>query len=181
LNSRNKPLHYVIHLHHGFKADARHGPSSLPARTVNILAILQIVSSFLSIISPILFLFFVGAYGRIELSFAGIWCGVFFGISGFMGCLAARYPSSGRIVGFMVMSVISSCFCLPLLILPAIGIVNVEHTRMTNSRNTRTDVGYTHKDEALLALNVIKIFLALITAIVAITLSNFAHGSEHAA
>jgi hypothetical protein len=163
-------------------SDEDHFKKTFPARTVNILAIIQIVSCFLSIISHIVVLCFVGPYYMgIELSFAGVWCGVFFGVSGFISCLAARHPSSRRIIGFMVMSVISSCFCLPLLILPAIGIVNVEHTRMTNSRNTRTDVGYTHKDEALLALNVIKIFLALITAIVAITLSNFAHGSEHAA
>ena len=97
-------------------SDEDHFRKNFPARTVNILAIIQMVSCLISMISPIFVLFFAGAYAGIELSFAGIWCGAFFGISGFIGCLAARYPSSERSVGFMVMSVISSCFCLPLLI-----------------------------------------------------------------
>jgi hypothetical protein len=153
-------------------SDEDHFKKTFPARTVNILAIIQMVSCLISISSPILFLFFVGAIGGIELSFAGVWCGVFFGVSGFIGCLAARHPSSGRIVGFMVMSVISSCFCLPLLILPAIGIVNSEDTRMIRSRHSHMrDLQYTH--DWLLALNVIEIFLALITAIVTIISSAY--------
>jgi hypothetical protein len=154
-------------------SDEDHFKKTFPARTVNILAIIQIVSCFLSIISHIVVLCFVGPYYMgIELSFAGVWCGVFFGVSGFIGCLAARHPSSGRIVGFMVMSVISSCFCLPLLILPAIGIVNSEDTRMIRSRFSHMrDLQYTH--DWLLALNVIEIFLALITAIVTIISSAY--------
>jgi hypothetical protein len=74
-------------------SDEDHFKKTFPARTVNILAIIQIVSCFLSIISHIVVLCFVGPYYMgIELSFAGVWCGVFFGVSGFISCLAARHP-----------------------------------------------------------------------------------------
>jgi len=52
---------------------------------------------------------------------AGIWTGLFFGISGGIGLLVATRPSHRNLVAFMVLNIISSVFCLPLIIMASIG------------------------------------------------------------
>ena len=163
------PAVYLLVQNPVVTSDEDHIKKTFPARTVNILAIIQIITCFLSTISHIILLCSLGLTGGFELSCASILCGVFFGVSGFTGCLASRHPSSRRIIGFMVMSVISSCFCLPYLIFAAIGIGEAEHNRRHFSSSTYPTV----EVEAFEAFNFIEIFLALITAIAAITSSAY--------
>jgi hypothetical protein len=168
------PAVYLLVQNPVVTSDNDHFKKTFPARTVNILAIIQIVSCFCSIISHIVLLCSVGRYGGIELSGSGIGCGIFFGFSGIIGCLAARHLFTGRIIAFMVMSVISSCFCLPLLILVAVGLGMAEDRR-------RYPSPYYPNVEPLgenwffsaVAFNAIEIILALITAVVAITSSAY--------
>ena len=54
----------------------------------------------------------------------GIWCGVIFGLSGALGIAASLRPNSPMIFGNMIFSIISAGFCLPLLIISAIGTAN---------------------------------------------------------
>ena len=54
----------------------------------------------------------------------GIWCGIFFALSGVFGAIASRKPTFGWIVTFMVFSIISASFSLPLLVLSSIGTVD---------------------------------------------------------
>jgi len=51
----------------------------------------------------------------------GIWCGVFFGLSGLFGVIASLKPSFSTIVTFMVMTIIASVFSLPLLIISSLS------------------------------------------------------------
>ena len=52
---------------------------------------------------------------------AGIWCGIFFVLSGVFGSIASKKRSFGWIVTFMVFAILSAAFCLPLLIISSIG------------------------------------------------------------
>ena len=61
--------------------------------------------------------------GGLEFEGAGIWCGIgaiFFALSGVFGLIASSKPSLGWIVTFMVFSIISASFCLPLFVLSSI-------------------------------------------------------------
>ena len=61
--------------------------------------------------------------GGLESEGAEIWCGIvviFFALSGVFGLIACSKPSFGWIVTFMVFSIISASFCLPLLVLSSI-------------------------------------------------------------
>ena len=90
-----------------------------PKSVMIFLSSIQIIMAFLGIITNIVGLsvnsssaHYVGA---------GIWCGVFFGLSGSFGVMASLKPSNCTIVTFMVFTVISATFCLPLLVISSIG------------------------------------------------------------
>ena len=51
----------------------------------------------------------------------GIWTGVFFAISGGIGLAASRRPSYCMVTAFMVMSIISALFAIPLIVFAGIG------------------------------------------------------------
>jgi len=57
----------------------------------------------------------------------GIWCGIFFALSGLFGIIASLKPSFSTIVTFMVMAIIASVFSFPLLITSSI--FTATHTR----------------------------------------------------
>lgn len=58
---------------------------------------------------------------------AGIWCGIFFGVSAMFGILASLKPSFSTIVTFMVFAIIAAVFCLPLLVISSIGTAHSAH------------------------------------------------------
>ena len=82
------------------------------------LSILQLLNSAVVITTQIVLLSspfpFFEFYGKAT----GIWCGIYYGLSGFFGVFASLRPSKPTIVAFMVTSIIASIFCLPGLILP---------------------------------------------------------------
>ena len=51
----------------------------------------------------------------------GIWTGLFFAISGGVGLVASQRPSYCLVTAFMVMSIISTLFAIPLIVLAGIG------------------------------------------------------------
>ena len=51
----------------------------------------------------------------------GIWTGVFFAISGGIGLAASQRPSYCMVTAFMVMSIISALFAIPLIVFAGIG------------------------------------------------------------
>ena len=87
---------------------------------------------------------------------AGIWCGIFFLLSGVFGSIASKKRSFGWIVTFMVFAILSASFCLPLLIISSIG------TAMSSN--------YYYRDTDLkLAAFAIQVVISLIQAVAAIT------------
>ena len=65
--------------------------------------------------------------GRFNFLGTGIWCGTLFVLSGVFGMVASRKPTFGWIVTFMVFSIISASFCLPLLVISSIGASHYYH------------------------------------------------------
>ena len=96
-----------------------------PKKTIICLSSIQLCMAFLAIVTQI-----VGIstrYPEVAYIGAGIWCGIFFGLSGFFGMLAGRKPSYSSIVTFMVFSIIAASFCMPLLITSSIGAASSRH------------------------------------------------------
>ena len=89
------------------------------------LSIIQLVMAVLAIITQV-----VGLSTRrpdTHYAGAGIWCGIFFALSGVFGTIASRKPSFGWIVTYMVFSIISASLCLPLLIISSFGTASFNH------------------------------------------------------
>ena len=59
----------------------------------------------------------------------GIWTGLFFAISGGVGLVASQRPSYCMVTAFMVMSIISTLFAIPLIVLAGIDIGTGRHYR----------------------------------------------------
>jgi len=52
----------------------------------------------------------------------GLWFAIFFGISGGIGLLVSKKPSNCNVFAFMILNMISSCSCLPLIVSTGIGL-----------------------------------------------------------
>ena len=90
-----------------------------PTRVVKILSIIQLVCA---VLAPVLQMIVISnAHGFSAYIGTGFWTGIFFGISGGIGILVFQRPSHCNITAFMVMNIISSFFCIPLLTFAAIG------------------------------------------------------------
>ena len=85
-----------------------------PKKIVVCLSSIQLCMALLAIITQLIGI--STRYPEMAYIGAGIWCGIFFGLSGFFGILAGRKQSYSTIVTFMVFSIIAASFCLPLLI-----------------------------------------------------------------
>jgi len=108
-----------------------------PRNTVLILSVVQFVFAILTVILQLIIIakkrcYRYGAYWQCynpigEIG-SGFWTGIFFGISGGMGFLVSQRPSHCSIIAFMVMNIVSSLFCLPLIVLAGIGFSYREST-----------------------------------------------------
>ena len=89
-----------------------------PKNFVLTLSLIQLVMSVSAILTQVVGLSEVYYYlPGLQFMGAGIWCGILFALSGVFGVIASSKPSFGWIVTFMVFSMISASFCLPLLVL----------------------------------------------------------------
>ena len=96
-----------------------------PKKFILPLSIIQLVMAVLAIITQAIGLYTDDYYGPgFQIVGTGIWCGIFFALSGVFGAIASSKPSFGWIVTFMVFSIISASFSLPLLVLSSIGTVD---------------------------------------------------------
>lgn len=97
-----------------------------PKKIMLALSSIQLAMAILGIITQIVGL--STRYPEAHYAGAGIWCGLFFGFSGFFGILASFKPSFSTIVTFMVFSIIAAAFCLPLLVISSIGTAHTAHS-----------------------------------------------------
>ena len=89
-----------------------------PKKFMMVLSSIQLVMGALAIITNIIGLSVRYPEGHIVGT--GIWCGIFYGLSGLFGIIASNKPSLSTIVTFMVMAIIASLFCLPLLVMSSL-------------------------------------------------------------
>jgi len=89
-----------------------------PKKFMITLSSIQLVMGALAIITQVIGLSV--RYPDAHYVGTGIWCGIFFGLSGLFGIIASTKPAFSTIVTFMVMAVIASVFCIPLLIASSI-------------------------------------------------------------
>lgn len=90
-----------------------------PKKVMITLSSIQLAMAALAIITQIIGL--STRYPEAHYVGAGIWCGIFFGLSGIFGIVASLKPSLPTIVTFMVFAIISAAFCLPLLVISSIS------------------------------------------------------------
>merc|ERR1711923_621801 len=117
------PIVLTIPTQNDTKSEKEHILELFPRRTILIFSIIQLVCAGLA---GILQLCVLGIeadyyYGGVADIGAGLWAGFFFGISGGVGLLASHKSSNATIIAFMVMSIISAIFALPLLVFAGIG------------------------------------------------------------
>merc|ERR1712062_590345 len=94
-----------------------------PTKTMKVCSILQLICAGTAALTQvILFVVDQQRYGSISDVGAGIWTGLFFGIAGGVGLIASQRPSHCSIIAFMVMSIISSLFAIPLIVISGIGL-----------------------------------------------------------
>ena len=125
-----------------------------PKKSMLTLSAIQLLMAVLAIITQVIGL----STRRPDIHYvgAGIWCGIFFALSGVFGTIASRKPSFGWIVTSMVFSIISASFCLPLLFISSIG------TAIASDH-------YYGSNYVALAVSAIQIVISLLQAAASIT------------
>ena len=137
-----------------------------PKKFMLILSSIQLAMAVLAIISQVIGLSVRYPGPEVHYVGTGIWCGVFFALSGLFGTIASTKPSFGWIVTFMVFAIISASLCLPMLVLSSIGMT----IRPTQCYDYDDNDYYDCHDNTLKrAAHVILVAVSLIQAAAAIT------------
>jgi len=95
--------------------DSDHFKKFFPKKAVLGMSIAMIIAGALSAILQILVMLRSHSIGQ------GIWCGVFFIITGGLGVAAARKPSDCSIIALMVFSITSAVLAVPRMVFDAFG------------------------------------------------------------
>merc|ERR1711936_192040 len=138
------PIVLTIPTQNDAKSEKEHILKLFPKRTILIFSIIQLVCAGLA---GILQMCVIGIdQGRYYTYFpavvgTGIWTGFFFGISGGVGLVASNRPSHATIIAFMVLSIISGLFCLPMIVLSGIGFGDQYRYRYSDG-SVRSFYGY---------------------------------------
>lgn len=119
-----------------------------PKNLMLTLSSIQLVMGCLAVITQIIGL--STRYPDAHYVGTGIWCGIFYGLAGLFGIIASLKPSFSSIVTFMVMTIIASVFCIPLLI--------------SSSISTAVSNGYYRYDRLKHAMFAIQIVISLMEA-----------------
>merc|ERR1711953_396513 len=96
----------------------------------------------------------------------GLWCGLFFGIAGGVGLIAAHRPSYCMVIAFMVLSIIAALFSLPLVVLAGISVGEAKRRQRYSSR-------YDDPNVAIMVFGSIQLLCGLAQAVISITTSAF--------
>ena len=139
-----------------FKTDYN---KTFPKTAVTILGGFQLTLGSVSVITQIIGIVQNSVYGMAVIG-SGIWCGLFFVLSGGFSIWAAYRPSKCTIITQMVFSIIAACFCLPQIVIAGIG---VEYGGRTYRYNGR----YTAK--VMIAMYSIQIIASLLQAAIAVS------------
>ena len=92
---------------------------NLPKHPMLELSLIQLLMAVLAIITQVIGL----STERPDAHYSGVgfWCGIFFGASGIFGILSSLKQSQAYIITLLVLSIIASVFCIPLLWISSIG------------------------------------------------------------
>jgi len=120
-NVQPAPVILTIPNQNNTQSDKQHILKVFPKNTILTLSIIQLVCGALAAISQIVLLGISGRYNYIAGVGTGIWTGFFFAISGGVGLVASNRPSNCTVIAYMVLSIISALFSLPLIVLSGIG------------------------------------------------------------
>jgi len=99
--------------------DGDHFKKFFPKKAVMGMSIAMIIAGALSAILQMVMIF--GPYYGFAAIAQGIWCGVFFIITGGLGMAAANKPSDCSIITLMVLSIISAVMAVPHMVFDGIG------------------------------------------------------------
>jgi hypothetical protein len=157
------PIYLTIPQNVSSQSDKDHIEKLFPTKTMKVCSILQLICAGTAALTQvILFVVDQQRYGSISDVGAGIWTGLFFGIAGGVGLIASQRPSHCSVIAFMVMSIISSLFAIPLIVISGIGMGTSGYRR------------YRSSDHPLMVpLFCVQLLTALFQGIVAVTTAAF--------
>merc|ERR1712049_24430 len=117
------PIYLTIPQNVNQQSDRDRIEKLFPKKTMSVCSILQLICAGLAALTQVvLFVVDPSRYSSIADVGAGIWTGVFFGFAGGVGLIASQRPSHCSVIAFMVMSIISSLFAIPLIVFSGVGL-----------------------------------------------------------
>jgi len=120
-NAQPAPIVLTIPTQNDTQSEKDHIMKVFPKKYILAFSIIQLSCA---VLAAILQLCLIGSDRRFSIVSGvgtGLWAGFFFGISGGVGLLVVQRPSRSTIIAFMILSIISTLFVLPLLVFAGIG------------------------------------------------------------
>lgn len=155
------PIYLTIPQNVSSQSDKDHIEKLFPTKTMKVSSILQLICAGTAALTQvILFVVDQQRYGSTSDIGAGIWTGLFFGIAGGVGLIASQRPSHCSVIAFMVMSIISSLFAIPLIVISGIGLGT-------------SGYGLSTHENLMVLLFCVQLLTALFQGIVAVTTAAF--------
>jgi len=155
------PIYLTIPQNVSSQSDKDHIEKLFPTKTMKVCSILQLICAGTAALTQvILFVVDQQRYGSTSDVGAGIWTGLFFGIAGGVGLIASQRPSHCSVIAFMVMSIISSLFAIPLIVISGIGLGT-------------SGYGLSSHENVMVLLFCVQLLTALFQGIVAVTTAAF--------
>lgn len=148
--------------------DQEHFAKTFPPRLVRALSAAQIFIFVVCIITAIMGIIFE-KYGPSDGA-AGIWCGLFFGISGALGMLAAWKATSCSIISCMVLNIIGACFTVPVLVFSGISLGTSSYRYRPYGSNSNDNDSF-NRAAIVVTAAAIQFCCALFQAVIALTVS----------
>merc|ERR1712004_297452 len=155
------PIYLTIPQNVNQQSDRDRIEKLFPKKTMSVCSILQLICAGLAALTQvILFVVDQQRYGSTSDVGAGIWTGLFFGIAGGVGLIASQRPSHCSVIAFMVMSIISTLFAIPLIVISGIGLGT-------------SGYGLSTHENLMVLLFCVQLLTALFQGIVAVTTAAF--------